>query len=117
MTRPRGCRTVICECYTSAPWTAHNRLAYTQMIDGAQRAAVDTLGDALFTIVHGPGQAGTATSPTSSEKLARPGGLKTCGANARDRPFAVPFSSQRQDAENVRAGSVRGRARQIRAAL
>jgi hypothetical protein len=86
MTRPRGCRTVICECYTSGPWTAHNRLAYTQMIDGAQRAAVDTLGDALFTIVDGPGQAGTATSPTSSEKLARPAGLETRGADFRKNP-------------------------------
>jgi integrase len=38
---------------------------YTQVIDGAQRTAVDKVGDALFTIVHGPAGAGNATSPIS----------------------------------------------------
>lgn len=35
---------------------------YTQVIDGAPRTAVDKVGDALFTIVHGPGDPGAGTS-------------------------------------------------------
>ena len=38
---------------------------YTQVIDGAQRAAVDKVGDALFTIVHRPAGSGDATTPIS----------------------------------------------------
>jgi integrase len=38
---------------------------YTQVIDGAPRTAVDKVGDALFTIVHGPADPGAATSQIS----------------------------------------------------
>jgi integrase len=38
---------------------------YTQVIDGAPRTAVDKVGDALFTIVHGPAHPGAATSQIS----------------------------------------------------
>jgi len=34
---------------------------YTQVLDGSVRAAVDKIGDELFTIVHSPGQADAVT--------------------------------------------------------
>jgi integrase len=38
---------------------------YTQVIDGALRAAADKVGGELFTIVHGPANAGDATAQIS----------------------------------------------------